>query len=42
MFLKANDWKAIWKFFVGIFCDLQFARTSRINYEKFDEKCYDL
>ena len=41
MFLKAIDWKTIWKFWVTIICGLHFDKTSRINCEKNDEKCYD-
>ena len=39
--IKKKRWKAIEKFWVIIICGLHFDRTSRINYEKYDEKCYD-
>ena len=41
MFLKTNDWKLIWKFYVTIICDLHFDRISRISCEIYDEKCQD-
>ena len=41
MFLKTIDWKAIQKFCFAIICGLHLDRTSSINYEKYDEKCYD-
>ena len=41
MFLKTIDWKAIEMSCVTIICGLHFRRTSRINYEKYDEKYYE-
>ena len=35
------DWKAIQKFCVTIICVLHYDRTSRIKYEKHDEKCFN-
>ena len=39
MFWKTIDWKAIWKFYVTVTCDLHFDRTSRIICQIHDEKC---
>ena len=41
MFLKTIDWKPIWKFYVTSICGIHFDKTSKINCEKYDEKCYD-
>ena len=41
MFLKTIDWKGIKKFCLTIICGLHFDKTSRINSEKYDEKCYN-